>query len=110
MANTGQKRKSALDEIIELEEKTKEKVNRKDYWLTEVRRFGVYHNNHAVLQDSNELLEILNIFNCGIRIFRAANYEINVFRSSYQITQWHWHPLPVCPSAIILCTNLNGLT
>ncbi|ESO84305.1 hypothetical protein LOTGIDRAFT_236286 [Lottia gigantea] len=30
---TGQKRKSALEEIMEFEEKTKEKKNRKDYWL-----------------------------------------------------------------------------
>ncbi|XP_021344447.1 DNA/RNA-binding protein KIN17-like, partial [Mizuhopecten yessoensis] len=29
----GQKRKSALDEIMEFEEKKKEKMNRKDYWL-----------------------------------------------------------------------------
>lgn len=29
----GDKRKSALDEIMEFEEKKKEKVNRKDYWL-----------------------------------------------------------------------------
>ncbi|XP_069141286.1 DNA/RNA-binding protein KIN17-like [Argopecten irradians] len=31
----GQKRKSALDEIMEFEEQKKEKMNRKDYWLHE---------------------------------------------------------------------------
>lgn len=31
----GEKRKSALDEIMEFEEKKKEKMNRKDYWLHE---------------------------------------------------------------------------
>ncbi|KAH3819070.1 hypothetical protein DPMN_120800, partial [Dreissena polymorpha] len=33
--STGDKRKSALDEIMEHEEKMKEKKNRKDYWLHE---------------------------------------------------------------------------
>ena len=33
--SAGTKRKSALDEIMEFEEKKKEKMNRKDYWLFE---------------------------------------------------------------------------
>ena len=33
--SAGVKRKSALDEIMEFEEKKKEKVNRKDHWLHE---------------------------------------------------------------------------
>lgn len=32
-SKAGEKRKSALDEIMEFEEKKKEKMNRKDYWL-----------------------------------------------------------------------------
>lgn len=34
-AKAGEKRKSALDEIMEFEEKKREKMNRKDYWLHE---------------------------------------------------------------------------
>lgn len=32
-SKAGEKRKSALDEIMEFEERKKEKMNRKDYWL-----------------------------------------------------------------------------
>lgn len=32
-SQVGEKRKSALDEIMEFEEKKKEKMNRKDFWL-----------------------------------------------------------------------------
>ncbi|KAK3610513.1 hypothetical protein CHS0354_008941 [Potamilus streckersoni] len=59
----GQKRKSALDEIMEFEEKKKEKLNRKDYWLHPgivvkviTKKLGdKYYKQKAVVQDVVDL-------------------------------------------------------
>lgn len=60
---TGQKRKSALDEIMEFEEKKKEKMNRKDYWLHEgivvkivTKKLGEkYYKKKAVVKEVSDL-------------------------------------------------------
>ncbi|KAL3853676.1 hypothetical protein ACJMK2_017199 [Sinanodonta woodiana] len=59
----GQKRKSALDEIMEFEEKKKEKINRKDYWLhpgivvkVVTKKLGdKYYKQKAVVKDVVDL-------------------------------------------------------
>ncbi|XP_014672782.1 PREDICTED: DNA/RNA-binding protein KIN17-like [Priapulus caudatus] len=58
-AAAAQKRKSALDEIMEFEEQSKEKMNRKSYWLTEgivvkiiTRKLGEkYYKKKAVVRE-----------------------------------------------------------
>lgn len=73
----GQKRKSALDEIMEFEKKKKEKLNRKDYWLHEgivvkivTKKLGEkYYKKKAVVKEVNDLYRaVIKMVDSGDKI------------------------------------------
>lgn len=79
----GQKRKSALDEIMEFEEKKKEKVNRKDYWLHEgivvkviTKKLGEkYYKKKAVIKEVQDLYRaIIKMIDTGDKIRVDQNH------------------------------------
>lgn len=71
----GQKRKSALDEIMEFEQKKKEKMNRKDYWLTEgivvkvvTKKLGdKYYKKKAVVK------EVIDLYRAVIKMIDSGD-------------------------------------
>lgn len=71
----GQKRKSALDEIMEFEEKKKEKLNRKDYWLHEgimvkivTKKLGEkYYKKKAVVK------EVVDLYRAVIKLIDSGD-------------------------------------
>ncbi|XP_048743844.2 DNA/RNA-binding protein KIN17-like [Ostrea edulis] len=79
----GEKRKSALDEIMEFEEKKKEKTNRKDYWLTEgivvkiiTKKLGEkYHKKKAVVKEVQDLYRaVIKTLDSGDKIKVDQNH------------------------------------
>ncbi|XP_060075719.1 DNA/RNA-binding protein KIN17-like [Ylistrum balloti] len=71
----GQKRKSALDEIMEFEEQKKEKMNRKDYWLHEgitvkvvTRKLGdKYYKKKAFVK------EVIDLYKAVIKMIDSGD-------------------------------------
>lgn len=79
----GEKRKSALDEIMEFEEKKKEKTNRKDYWLTEgivvkivTKKLGEkFYKKKAVVKEVQDLYRaVIKTIDSGDKIRVDQNH------------------------------------